>query len=25
MELQGKEALDYLNNREMTLGGYSQQ
>lgn len=25
MELQGEEALDYLNNREMTLGGYSQQ
>jgi len=25
MELEGKEALDYLNNREMTLGGYSQQ
>lgn len=25
LELQGEEALDYLNNREMTLGGYSQQ
>jgi len=25
MELQGEEALDYLNNREMTLGGYSQK
>ena len=25
LELQGEEALEYLNNREMTLGGYSQQ
>jgi len=25
LELKGEEALDYLNNREMTLGGYSQQ
>ena len=25
MELTGDEALDYLNNREMTLGGYSQK
>jgi len=25
MELQGEEALDYLNNREMTLGGYMQK
>jgi cation transport protein ChaC len=25
MELQGEEALDYLNQREMTLGGYSSQ
>eukprot|EP00092_Neocalanus_flemingeri_P009785 GFUD01010543.1.p1 GENE.GFUD01010543.1~~GFUD01010543.1.p1 ORF type:complete len:233 (-),score=37.83 GFUD01010543.1:66-764(-) len=25
MELQGEEALDYLNNREMTLGGYIQK
>jgi len=25
MELKGDEALDYLNNREMTLGGYSQK
>jgi len=25
MELKGEEALDYLNNREMTLGGYSQE
>ena len=25
LELQGQEALDYLNKREMTLGGYSQQ
>ena len=25
MELTGEEALDYLNNREMTLGGYSQK
>jgi len=24
LELKGEEALDYLNNREMTLGGYSQ-
>ena len=25
MELQGQEALDYLNNREMKLGGYIQK
>lgn len=25
LELTGEEALDYLNNREMTLGGYSQK
>lgn len=25
MELKGEEALDYLNNREMTLGGYLQK
>merc|ERR1719297_648926 len=25
MELKGEEALDYLNNREMTLGGYIQR
>jgi len=25
MELQGEEALDYLNNREIALGGYIQQ
>ena len=25
MELTGDEALDYLNNREMTLGGYTQK
>ena len=25
MELTGEEALDYLNNREMTLGGYIQR
>lgn len=25
MELKGEEALDYLNNREMTLGGYIQK
>ena len=25
MELTGEEALDYLNNREMTLGGYIQK
>jgi len=25
LELKGKEALDYLNNREMTLGGYLQK
>lgn len=25
MELKGNDALDYLNNREMTLGGYLQQ
>jgi len=25
LELTGEEALDYLNNREMTLGGYTQQ
>ena len=25
MELTGDEALDYLNNREMTLGGYIQK
>ena len=25
LELRGEEALDYLNNREMTLGGYSQK
>ena len=25
MEVQGEEALDYLNNREMKLGGYEQR
>lgn len=25
LELKGQEALDYLNNREMTLGGYLQR
>lgn len=25
LELKGEEALDYLNNREMTLGGYIQE
>jgi len=25
LELKGEEALDYLNNREMTLGGYLQK
>eukprot|EP00088_Acartia_fossae_P011432 TRINITY_DN15801_c0_g1_i1.p1 TRINITY_DN15801_c0_g1~~TRINITY_DN15801_c0_g1_i1.p1 ORF type:complete len:234 (-),score=54.72 TRINITY_DN15801_c0_g1_i1:230-931(-) len=25
MELKGQEALDYLNNREMTLGGYESR
>jgi len=25
LELRGEEALEYLNNREMTLGGYSQK
>lgn len=25
LELRGEEALDYLNNREMTLGGYLQR